>query len=398
MALDADVAMKEAMAAHKAGRFTEAEAGYHDVLRSRPADPKPYYYLGLLNFHRGDTNSAIGHMRQCLQYAPNHPHAWNALGSMLIAAGAHSEARDAYRRVTETAPNMGEGWYNLGICLRNEGDIDGALSSLRTSIDRQPDYFRSYEALGALLYRLERQSEAAQVYVDWAVREPTNPVAQHMAAATSHGPAPPRAADDYVRKLFDESAGTFDTDLARLAYRAPHLVSSTLARYAGGKILTTVLDAGCGTGLCGPLLRQHCQTLEGVDLSPQMLDRARARGCYDELVEAELSAFMRSHLDRFDAIVSADTLVYFGDLVEPFGAARDALRPGGVLIATLEASGAHAPADFKLEAHGRYAHSEDYVRRSTQATGLRLDALSNEVLRQEHGRDVPGFLLVARHS
>src|SRR5688572_24134039 len=100
MTLDADVAMKEAMAAHKAGRFTEAEAGYHGVLRSRPADPKPYYYLGLLHFHRGDTNAAIGHMRQCLQHAPNHPRAWNALGSMLIAAGAHSEARDAYRRVT----------------------------------------------------------------------------------------------------------------------------------------------------------------------------------------------------------------------------------------------------------------------------------------------------------
>jgi predicted TPR repeat methyltransferase len=394
--MDADVAMKEAMAAHKAGRFAEAEDGYQLVLRSRPTDPKPYYYLGLLHFHRGDTSTAIRHMRQCLQYAPNHPHAWNTLGSMLMAEGAESDAKDAYKRVTETAPNMGEGWYNLGICLRNEGDIGGAVASLRTSIEREPNYFRSYEALGALLYRLERHSEAAQLYADWAAREPNNPIAEHMAAATSHGPAPLRATDDYVRKLFDDSAGTFDADLARLAYRAPGLVTSTLARYAGERTLATVLDAGCGTGLCGPLLRPQCQKLEGVDLSPQMLDRARARGCYDELVEAELCAFLGARRNRYDAIVSADTLVYFGDLEPPLKAAREALRAGGVLIVTLEASSAPSPADFKLETHGRYTHSESYVRRSAESAGLHLEALRNEVLRQEQGRDVPGFLGVAR--
>ena len=53
-------------------------------------------------------------------------------------------------------------------------------------------------------------------------------------------------------------------------------------------------------------------------------------------------------------IVSADTLVYFGALDEVIAAAAGALRPGGLLIFTLEhGDGASAP-DYHLETHGRY--------------------------------------------
>src|SRR5207248_2783395 len=117
------------------------------------------------------------------------------------------------------------------------------------------------------------------------------------------------------------------------------------------------------TGLCGPLIRSMCGSLAGVDLSPQMLAIARSRGCYDELVAAELSAFMRSRIQTFDAIVSADTLVYFGALDEPLSAARGALRGAGLLIFTVEALTEPAPGDYRLQLSGRFVHSEAYLRR-----------------------------------
>jgi predicted TPR repeat methyltransferase len=395
---DADVAMRAAMTAHKAGRFAEAEEGYRAVLRSKPTDPKAFYYLSLLHFHRDDTTAALGYMRQCLHYAPNHPHAWNSLGAMLIAQGSRAEAKQAYRRVTETAPHMGEGWYNLGICLRDEGDMDGAIDSLRTSIAREPGYSRAYEALATLLYQLERVPEAAAVYRDWASRDPANPIARHMVAATTRTDTPARAADEYVRKLFDDSANTFDADLGKLDYRAPALVAAALAEQAREKAFPRVLDAGCGTGLCGPLVREHCQSLWGVDLSPRMIDMARARGCYDELAVAELCAFMRSRPGELDAIVSADTLVYFGDLAEPLGAAREALRPGGVFIFTLETSSDETSDDFRLEVHGRYSHRESYVRRAMESNGLECLRLAGIVLREERDTDVNGLLMVSRKT
>jgi predicted TPR repeat methyltransferase len=395
-ALDDD--LRESMAAHKAGRFDEAEAGYHRVLAAQPAHPKALYYLGLLQFHRGETAGAIELVRRCLSYAPSNAAAWNTLGGLLITGERKVEAREAYRQVTLLAPSMGEGWYNLGICLRDEGDVEGALAALRASIAHQQDYFRAHEALAALLYRLGRTDEAADVYREWASRDPGNPTARHMAAATSQQDVPARASDDYVRNLFDASAKSFDADLGRLGYRAPELVAAALARSTDGRVLPAILDAGCGTGLCGPLIRALCETLVGIDLSTKMLEHAKARGCYDELTAAELQAFMHSRPEAFDAIVSADTLVYFGALDEPLAAAHGALRPGGVLVFTLESLAADATSDYRLEAHGRYGHIEPYIRGTLQSAGLRVESLTVETLREERDSAVRGYVVVARRD
>jgi predicted TPR repeat methyltransferase len=426
-------ALADALAAHKAGRFAEAETGYRRVLEARPGHPKALYYLGLLQFHRGDTEGAIELLHGCVRGAPSNGPAWNTLGGLLIAAGRLAEAREAYRCATVAMPGLGEGWYNLGICLRDEGDVEGAVQALRSSVSNQPDYFRAYEALAMLLYQAGHMTEAAQVYGEWARREPQSAKARHMVAATSQQNVPARADDDYVRSLFDESAPTFDASLEKLGYRAPARIADELKRIIAmgsasaaamsGALadsrLGAVLDAGCGTGLCGPLVRESCTQLVGVDLSPQMIERARARGCYDELVVAELSAFMRSRPQSFDALICADTLVYFGALAEPLAAAHDALGPGGALIFTLEAlrfgvsdageseapaaganvATAHEPeasAAYRLEAHGRYAHTETYVKRAVAAAGFTLDALTHETLREECGSPVRGLVVTAR--
>ncbi|NEU35571.1 methyltransferase, partial [bacterium LRH843] len=73
-------------------------------------------------------------------------------------------------------------------------------------------------------------------------------------------------------------------------------------------------DAGCGTGLCGPLLAPYCQRLDGVDLSPKMLEKAKSKQLYDRLSKAELTAFLNNAPDMYDVIIAADVLCYFGDL------------------------------------------------------------------------------------
>jgi predicted TPR repeat methyltransferase len=396
-----DDELRIAMAAHKAERFDEAEAGYLRVLEARPDHAKALYYLGLLQFHRGDTATAITFVQRCLNFARTSGPAWNTLGGLFVAAGRKAEARDAYRRATVVAPAMAEGWYNYGICLRDEGDVEGALSALRTSLARDPAYSRSYEALATVLYQVGRTQEAADVYREWAAREPQSAKARHMVAAVSQRDVPARAADDYVRELFDGAARSFDANLGKLNYRAPELVATSLVREVQGATpanLAEVLDAGCGTGLCGPLLRPHCARLVGVDLSSQMIERARQRQCYDELVVAELSAFMRSRMGAFDAVISADTLVYFGALEEPLSAAREALRVNGVLVFTVEALTATPSEGYRLEAHGRYAHGERYVRDVLRAAGFSVMSFAPATLREESGEPVSGAVVTARRA
>src|SRR4029077_16423873 len=97
-----------------------------------------------------------------------------------------------------------------------------------------------------------------------------------------------------------------------------------------------VLDAGCGTGLCGLLVAPYARQLVGVDLSEGMLDHARKKNVYDELVRGELTAYLQNRHDAFDLIVTADTLVYFGALEDVAVAAAGALRSGGRVVFTVE--------------------------------------------------------------
>lgn len=50
-----------------------------------------------------------------------------------------------------------------------------------------------------------------------------------------------------------------------------------------------IVDLGCGSGAVGPALARLGRPLIGVDHAPAMLDRARATGVYDSLVEADLA-------------------------------------------------------------------------------------------------------------
>ncbi len=151
-----------------------------------------------------------------------------------------------------------------------------------------------------------------------------------MAAAFAGAGGPSRASDEYVRQVFDQFASTFDEQLQALAYQGPQLIAELLVQqYAAPEQALDVLDAGCGTGLCGPVLRPYAHRLVGVDLSGAMLDKARGRGVFDELVEAELTAFLSAQSEKYDLIVAADTFHYFGNLEPLFEATCRALRTAG---------------------------------------------------------------------
>lgn len=83
-------------------------------------------------------------------------------------------------------------------------------------------------------------------------------------------------------------AASYDTETAALGYLLPFLIPAWVARYvpAGHGPL---LDAGCGTGLTGPQLKAlGYENMEGLDISPDMLEIAASRGAYKELKHAVL--------------------------------------------------------------------------------------------------------------
>ncbi len=383
----------------RSGAWEAAEEIYQRVLEAVPEQADAHHFLGLSRYQRGLHDEGIARVQRAIELAPDHADAINNLGNMLIERGRLEEAEAAYRRAVEKNPKHRDAYHNLGRLLSDRGQLDEALSAYGSALALRPDDGDSYRPVGATLAALGRLDEARDVYRRWLEIEPQSPLAQHHLAACTGVGAPPRASDEYVRRTFDKFATSFDAVLERLKYRAPALIGEAVAARLGAPAQRLdVLDAGAGTGLCATVLRPYARRLVGVDLSSGMLARARERGGYDLLEEAELSAYMRGHPGAFDLIVSADTFVYLGDLEEPLGAVRSALRAGGHALFTLERDDDPPPSGFRIRPHGRYAHGEAYVRAALEAAGFGGTTIERVQPRLESRQPVEGMLVSVRKT
>jgi predicted TPR repeat methyltransferase len=424
--LSIDNALELAVALHRSGHLDDAQALYRRIHEAAPGNPDALQFLGVLAHQRGDSARALHLLRASTTLDPGradlennlgnvlkevdrldeaaavyrraialdarHASAHNNLGAVLRLQGRTCEAEAAYRSAIACDPAHVDAHNNLGNLLSSLGRVKEAVAYYCTAITLMPGHPHTRKLLGIAYYTIGQVDAAAAVFRTWLQDEPDNPVARHLHAACSGEQMPERACDAYVEETFDAFASSFDGKLERLAYRAPHLVAQALsAASPQPQSGWSGLDVGCGTGLCGPLIAPWLARLAGVDLSAGMLERARARGVYDALVKAELSAYLDQHPGQYELVVSADTLVYFGALEAVLGAAWRALRPGGLMIFTVEQGAAGA--GYRIHPHGRYSHGEHYVRQAALGAGFEVAHISAETLRMESGVPVAGLLV-----
>ena len=324
------------------------------------------------------------------------PKVWNNLGAMLQREGQHDEAVQAFDNAIALDPRFADALTNLGNSLAQLGRADEAARSYCAAYVLHPDPQKPRQMLGLAYYTLGRIDAAARVYRAWLEEEPGQPIARHLLAACSGENVPARAADAYVETYFDECAASFDQKLVEcLSYRIPQRVDEALRELAIPAGSLRILDAGCGTGLCGPYLAPRAQRLVGVDLSEKSLAVAAGKGCYDRLIKAELTAYLAAHAASFDLVVLADALIYFGRLDEVLQAAARALAERGLIVASVEE--AAAPDEgFAIYPSGRYGHSRAYLAATFWGAGFDLVSLASVDVRSELGEPVRGLLVVAR--
>jgi predicted TPR repeat methyltransferase len=398
---------------HLAGRLDEAEAGYRLALEREPELVEAHFNLGRLLLERGDAGGAEAALRERLRRGGEDAGTESYLGDALFAQQRLPEALEAYRRTAAIDPEDAAAHYDVGKALEQLKRLDEAVGCYRRCVALDPFGEAPREGLARALLAAGHRDEAVASLREWSSVAPGNPVAAHLLASLGAGEVPDRASDAYVRRTFDRFAADFDATLARLDYRAPQMIAAAAALACGAPAgALDVLDLGCGTGLCAPILRPWARRLEGVDLSAAMLERARRRGGYDALHEAEITRFLGEYRSSWDLIASADTLCYFGSLEPVLRAAAGALRAGGVLAYTLErlaaAGGGPGPAGaaararpggehggYALQAHGRYAHEEGHVRAVMEAAGFATTVIHG-ALRSEGGQTVEGMLIVGK--
>jgi predicted TPR repeat methyltransferase len=157
----------------------------------------------------------------------------------------------------------------------------------------------------------------------------------------------------------------------------------------------TILDLGCGTGLVGEVFKDLAAggRLDGIDLAPRMIEAARRRGIYDDLILDDLEIVLALPGQRYDLILSADTMIYLGDLAPTFSGVANRLAPGGFYIFAVESKSGEGweqtPAD-------RFRHSLSYLQGETARAGLGFVDVMETVLRLEADQPVAGFVAAIR--
>lgn len=334
-----------------AGRWEAAERQFLASLSLLPGRASTLLNLGIARQRLGHCDDAIGPLEEVLAQEPGNATAWLHLGLAQAETRRRGSALQALDRALAIAPDIGIAWSLRGDLLKEQGRTDDAAAAYRKALDLgfEPDVHRYY------------------------------------LAGLQRGEMPGAPPPGYVRQLFDGYAGGFDEHLVQvLGYRAPQLLVQGL----DGARFEAALDMGCGTGLAAPVLRPIAKRLDGIDLSANMVRRARELGLYDEVAEADLVQWLSGSGRRYDLLVAADVFIYVGTLERVFEAAARAMHPGGTFCLSVEAADEQ---DVELRSTLRYAHSERYIRMLAGQAGFDVRACARHPLRIDQGRPLEGL-------
>src|SRR5450631_244823 len=357
------------LAKKRTGDLSGAEAAYRSALDAEPSWAPAWQCLGSLKAELHQDEEAIECLLRFLKAGGVSAPVCAMLGKLFYENGRIAKAADAfhdavlldresahYRRMLSDCTFMqavleGEAIDPAILDFRKSIELQGGdpLAELRKTLAATMGMFSGFGSIDAA-------TRVGEKYLDlW----PGNEEIAYLVQALRADPNIDRSPAGYLVKHFDAFADTFDAQLVdRLGYDVPAKIVFALRAILPADRPLDVLDAGCGTGLCGPLLKPFARSLAGIDLSPKMIEVARKRGIYDRLDCCEIVARLDGLPKSLNLIVAADVVIYFGDLAPLFASAAKALRGQGFFAFSTEF---RAGAGYGILPSGRFAHSPAYV-------------------------------------
>jgi len=261
----------------QAGRLEDARACFDRCQALTPDRPSVLGNLGVTLFRLGHVREALPLLQQATAGEPQFGDAWAALGLAHEAQGEWEAAVAALGEALSIVPPSPGLWLSLGRSQARLGRNADALHALDRALALDATLADAWSLRGSLQRELQQFDAATQSYEQAIAHGADRELhAYYLAAVRSDARAapPPHAPRQYVQALFDDYAAEFQGHLVQqLGYRGHEVLLKPIVD--SGRRFAQAIDLGCGTGLCGDLLKPLCDTLDGVDLSGAMLEQAK---------------------------------------------------------------------------------------------------------------------------
>lgn len=372
-----------------------------------------YFSIGNTLRKKGHALKAIEAYEKALSVAPDQAPIHHNLGLTHLKEGSFFKAIQCFLKAITIDPHMAQAHHNLGITYKQLENFTEAIKAYETAIDVNHEHCQlkaaSFLNLAAIYKQMGQKNLAVMHYQKAAFWDASlKEEVEYMLAAMGEGEVQ-SAPNRYIQRLFDQYADDYDRHMIKkLHYRAPACIARALLNdiesyHVEQRPLKIIVDAGCGSGLCAPLLRSLSSKLIGIDLSEQMLQKASTLGLYDELIQDDLQEalhnLLRAKILEIEAIVAADVFNYVGQLEQVFQLAFQLLLGKGPLIFTIEASESYASVEergFYLKDTARFVHRLDYIRQALLVAGFKKIEEKSCILRYEKCQPVWAWLIRAR--
>ena len=354
-----------------------------------PPQGQQQYVIKL--YHQGQLKQSLQQVNILLQQFPNSSILYNISGVAYRGLDQLDASIKSYEKALSIKPDFAEACYNMGNALRDQGKLNEALEAYTKAISIKPDYADAYNNMAVALKKQGKLEEAIEAYNNTVSINPDHWTAKHMLSALT-GNKNSTAPREYVENLFDGYSKRFETSLVHnLEYKIPKLIRDILIKPNSNESLGSVLDLGCGTGLFGFEIRDHCSQLEGIDLSNRMLELAKQKNVYDKLSQSDIVEYISNKPLDFDYYIALDVFVYVGELTEIFQLIRSRNKKTGHLVFSTE----HTELDgYHILKTGRYSHSKTYVENLCKEFGYKISHFSTTNLRKEKEHFLTGGVYV----
>lgn len=348
------------------------------------------FQLGNFFMQKENIEKAISYYQRAEKIKIDHYELQVNLGHAYFLNKEFLLARDNYHYALELEPSDPVLHFNLGIIAEKENNENQAINHYLNAIKVDENHFPAHFNVALLFLIKDHPSQALEHLKKVRALNYGDESTDYLIKALEKDERLKRAPASYIENLFDQYADHYDLHLTKgLAYNVPKAFK---ALHENSKRHDkTLLDLGCGTGLCGSEFKDTIEHIDGVDLSANMLALAKKTQCYKKLYQQDVFTFLNKTTKRYDLMIAGDVFVYIGELEKLFPLIAHALNDNGCLIFNVEKT---QKPNYHVDQSGRFKHHEDYIVTLAKTHGFTVTQQQAATTRYQNNIAVDGWEFV----